>query len=259
MTEDISGWMTVDLAPALARFRNPPKRDLRLEVEELRIRLREAEETASRHAMLLREGDHRIKNSLQIVASLMNLQASRETTQSAREALKAAGGRIMSVARIHDALQANAGTNAVNLGDVLTTMCEALDVMAGDPGRIAVVVDVETIDAPVALAQPLALAVNELVVNALRHAFPGNRRGVVIVSVAHASDHLCISVADDGVGLPDGYAAGAGYGIKLVNMMARQLGGQLRIESDQGSKFTICAPLECNAATGRIDHDAIPA
>lgn len=258
MTEDISGWMRVDPAPEPARFRNTPKRDLRLEVEELRKRLRAAEETASRHAVLLREGDHRIKNSLQIVASLMNLQASRESTQSARDALQAAVGRILSVARIHDALQASEGVNSVNLGGVLKTMCEALQAMAGDPGRIGVVVDVDAIDAPIALAQPLALAVNELVVNALRHAFPGNRRGVVTVSV-RLTDHLCISVADDGVGLPEGYATGPGYGIKLVNMMARQIGGDLHIESDRGSKFRICAPLERHSATGRIDQDGVPA
>ena len=172
------------------------------EIERLQRRCAESEEVAARHATMLREADHRIKNSLQIVSSLMNLQAAREESPSARAALEAASERIQSVARIHDALQASAGLDAVDLGAVLETMCNSLHAMAGDPVSIAVVVQVGPIQAPVALAQPIVLAVNELVVNALRHAFPDGRSGTVRVSGTRYGDELHVVVADDGIGFP---------------------------------------------------------
>jgi two-component sensor histidine kinase len=217
--------------------------DLRAEIALLRRRCAESEEVAARHAIMLREGDHRIKNSLQIVSSLIGLQAGREESPSARAALKAASERIQSVARIHDALQASAGLDAVDIGAVLQSMCNSLHAMAGDPNLIAVIVEVEPIQAPVALAQPLVLAVNELVVNALRHAFPDGRSGSVRINVAERHGELTVIVADDGVGLPADHGEGAGYGTSLVKMLAAQIGGVLTVEIKQGSRFTLTAPM----------------
>src|SRR6185503_19693041 len=123
-------------------------------------------------AIMLREGDHRIKNSLQIVASLMGIQAAREDSLSVRDALHAAGARIQSVARMHDALQASGGEDSLNLGAVLQKMCASLHAMGGEPLAVAVKVDAAPLETSTVFAQPIVLAVNELVVNALRHAFP---------------------------------------------------------------------------------------
>lgn len=217
---------------------------LRSEIARLRQRCLESEEVAARHAMMLREGDHRIKNSLQIVSSLIGLQAGREQSASARAALKAASARIQSIARIHDALQASAGFDSVDIGAVLQTMCNSLHAMAGDPDLISVVVEVEPIQAPVALAQPVVLAVNELVVNALRHAFPDGRAGVVRINAARQEGLLRVVVEDNGVGLPLGYAQGRGYGTSLVRMLASQIGGVLTVETNQGARFTLTAPMD---------------
>lgn len=174
-------------------------RDLRLEILDLRQRLKQAEDLASRHAVMLREGDHRIKNSLQIVASLMTLQAARENSASIRDALNGAAARVRSVAGIHDALQGTTGADTVDLGRVLHTMCASLQDMAVTKGNITIA-NVQLLRAPVALAQPIALAVNELAVNALRHAFPGRNAGAIQVSLARLDDAVCITVADNGVG-----------------------------------------------------------
>src|SRR5690349_15275890 len=133
-------------------------------VENARLRrlCAEAKELASRHELLLREGDHRIKNSLQIVASLMGMQERREENPVARHALRAAAARIQAVARIHDALQLAGSKDLVNLGALIDVMSKSLHAMAGDPDAIKIVVTVEPIEAPIALAQPLVLAVNEL-------------------------------------------------------------------------------------------------
>jgi two-component sensor histidine kinase len=217
-------------------------RELTCENIRLQQLLKHADEAATRFGMMLREGDHRIKNSLQIVASIVDLQARRESNKTAQEVLRAAAARIQSVASIHDALQAGCGQDTVDLGEVLSKMCESLHAMAGDPLKVAVVVSAEKVRTSAAFAQAIVLAVNELVVNALRHAFPGNRTGVIQVSVAQVNGDLRVVVADDGLGLPLNYAQGPGYGMKLVRMMVDQTGGTLYIDGSSGARFTLVAP-----------------
>jgi two-component sensor histidine kinase len=143
---------------------------------------------------------------------------------------------------MHDALQLNGSTDAVNLGALIEKMCVSLHAMAGDPLRVKVVVNAETIDAPIGLAQPMVLAVNELVVNALRHAFPGDRCGTVSVALRRTDGELVIVVSDDGAGLPADHSKSGGFGMKLVRMMAAKIGAKLDIESTAGTRFTLSAP-----------------
>ena len=228
-------------APALGA--PPVLRAVLAENARLRRLCAEAKELAARHELALREGDHRIKNSLQIVASLMGLQERRETSPSARAALRTATARIQAVARMHDALQLNGGADAVNLGGLIETMCASLHAMAGDPLRVTVLVEAEQIESRIATAQPIVLAVNELVVNALRHAFPNETSGTIFVTLKCTDGEWWISVADDGVGLPVDYDSAPGFGMKLVRMMAAKIGGALSIESVSGARFAIRAPV----------------
>ncbi len=206
------------------------------------MRLKGAEDEASRHAVMLREGDHRIKNSLHIVANLMTGQARREARDDVREALGAAAKRVRAIAGIHDALQGAGGADEIDLGAVLRTMCNSLQMMAGDAGHIEVTVDAEPLQMAVDPARPLVLVVNELVVNALRHAFRERGGGAIHISAARKDGDLCIVVADNGAGLPHDYAVRPGYGMKLVTTMVRQVGGALLVESVDGSRFTIRIP-----------------
>lgn len=208
----------------------------------------EARGMAARYELMLREGDHRIKNSLQVVASLLGLQARRETTDAAREAIHAAAARIQAVARIHDALQLNGGGDAPDIGALIATMSASLRDMAGAPRSIEISVRAQSIKVPLTLAQPLVLAVNELVINALRHAFPDDRTGAIMITVARDCDGLRIDVSDNGVGLPAGYAAGDGYGMTLVRAMIAKIGGRLDVETSSGARFTLSAPLARPAA-----------
>jgi two-component system, sensor histidine kinase PdtaS len=232
-------------------------RGLRSENVQLRHALMLAQEAASRCAIMLREADHRIKNSLQIVSSLMHLQADREQNLTARAALVTAATRIQSVARMHDALQASGGEDTVDLGAILEKMCESLHAMAADPLGVDVQVSAGAVRLPVAIAQPIVLAVNELVVNALRHAFPDGRAGVIHVSFASAGGQLRIVVADNGVGLPAGHAEGHGYGMKLVRMSASQIGGLLSVESEAGTRVTLVAPAPANTMTVAVENASL--
>ncbi|MEQ1820327.1 MAG: sensor histidine kinase [Terricaulis sp.] len=227
--------------PALGA--RPSFKGLLAENAQLRRLCAEAKDLALRHELALREGDHRIKNSLQIVASLMGMQERRETNPSARAALHAATARIQAVSRMHDALQLEGSADVVKLGVLIETMCSSLHDMAGDPLRVKVVVDAEPVECPIAIAQPVVLVVNELVVNALRHAFPeGSAGGTIAVTLHRIDGDLCVTVADDGAGLPPGYDSKSGFGMKLVRMMAAKIGATLNIENAGGARFTLIAP-----------------
>jgi two-component sensor histidine kinase len=243
MSNDVSSFSPISAAKSSADNGQTAMRDLRMENLKLRGQIKDLEQRSLKHAVMLREGDHRIKNSLQLVASLMRLQAARESGRPARVALDAAAARVSCVAGIHDALQASRGLDRVDLGAALRKMCASLHAMAGEGGRIEICVDAIALEIPVALAQPVLLAANELVVNALRHAFPGHDNGSIRVSLSRSPGGFAICVADNGVGLPPDHAPDEGYGMSLVHMMVKQIGGRLEVDGSAGTCFTIHATL----------------
>ena len=243
MSNDVSNFQPISAVKGPADDGQTAVRDLRLENLRLRGQIKDLEQRSLKHVVMLREGDHRIRNSLQLVASLMRLQAAREPGRPARVALDAAAARVSCVAGIHDALQASRGLDRVDLGAALRKMCASLHAMAGEEGRIEICVDAIPLEIPVALAQPVMLAVNELVVNALRHAFPTHDNGSIRVSMSRAPGGFEICVSDNGVGLHPDHAPDEGYGMGLVHMMVKQIGGRLEIDSSAGACFTIHAAL----------------
>lgn len=219
-------------------------RSLMLENARLSALCQQHNTVAELYQITLREADHRIKNSLQIVASQLGIQARRASDASTRSALQVAAARIQTVARIHDALQLNKGSKEiVDLGALIETMCSSLQEMTGASATVQIVVHAPAIQAPLSLAQPIALAVNELVINALRHAFPRERIGSVAITVSKGDGQVKIRVVDDGDGLPDNYAASHGYGMRLVEAMIAKVGGTLDIQNTGGACFTLTAPL----------------
>ncbi|MFN0023726.1 MAG: sensor histidine kinase [Parvularculaceae bacterium] len=223
------------------------RQTLLLENARLREHCADIAADLARFDLLAREADHRIKNSLQVVASLLGVQASREEAGVARDALISAAARIHAIAGIHDALQKISGDSLVDLGEIVEALCRRLHEMAGGGGAVSVIVAAGKIEAPAALAQPVALAVNELVINALRHAFPDNRPGSVHVTLYRDGDDLRLVVADDGKGLPDDLDENRGYGMKLVRMVAVQIGGVLSFDTSAGTRVELRAPLSAKA------------
>jgi two-component system, sensor histidine kinase PdtaS len=217
-------------------------RALRSENVCLRGMLEAAEDAAALYPALLREGNHRIKNSLQIVSSLLNLQANQEEGVSVRDALHSAAARIQAVASMHDALQASEGHDWIDLGAALRTMCQSLQDMGSLASSVDVQVEADALRTPVTFAQPVLLAVNELVLNAMRHAFPDGRAGSVLIRVGCAGGQLQVVVADDGVGLPPDRPKAQGFGLKLVGMMTDKINGALYIDSGDGTRVTIVTP-----------------
>lgn len=215
----------------------------RQEIAELRAALKDARALATRQSMLMREADHRIKNNLQIVASFARSVARREQPCAA-SALRAVAVHVDEIANLHDLLQRSPEGNVVDLGQLLNRVQRSIEtIVAMEPPRIEIVLDAETIMAPAAFARPVMMAVSELVMNAIRHAFPNGGCGTVRVTAVEVAGALHVVVADDGVGLPSNFTNGPGFGMKLVHAMVSQIGGALVVESSPGACFTLVAPL----------------
>ena len=175
-------------------------------------------------AILFQELQHRVANSLQIIASVLMQSARKVASGEAKTHLFDAHSRVMSVAALQQQLAASR-MGDVKLRAYFTELCDSIGAsMIHDPGRLAlkVVVDdgIATADASVSLG----LIVTELIINALKHAFPDGREGEILVSYQSRDSDWTLSVGDDGVGLPTGSTpATAGLGTSIVEALAKQL------------------------------------
>ena len=203
--------------------------------------------------MLVREADHRIKNSLQTVISLLDRQARRAKAEAARDALHVATARVAAIAEVHAALHAAPRQYGIesklDLATYLGGLCTALRGAFGVDGECRVLhVDVEPLTMSPAAAQSLGLAVTELVTNALRHAFhPAKSAGTVRVIGRYRGDgwyQLCVE--DDGKGLPRDFdlrLRPSGLGLRMVNMLADQLRARLTVTGRAGACFALTVPV----------------
>jgi two-component sensor histidine kinase len=175
-------------------------------------------------AILLDEMQHRIANSLQIIASILLLKARAVKSEETREHLRDAHDRVMSLAAVQQHLQSSLGD--VQVGPYLTKLCESLAGSMIRDGRVLalrVAADPAVVTSREAVS--LGLVVTELVINALKHAFPLGRDGVIDVAYRLDPEGWTLSVRDNGVGmLSDAPAASAGLGTSIIQGLAKQLG-----------------------------------
>jgi two-component sensor histidine kinase/sensor domain CHASE-containing protein len=210
--------------------------------------LRRAEE-AQRKEILLREIHHRVKNNLQVITSLLDLQARAARDDETRRLLSESRNRVRSMALIHERLYGS-GSDAVDFADYARDLVTHLrHSLAGDSERVAVTVDVEGFPLDMDVSVPCGLIINELLTNALEHAFPEGRAGSVAVSLHRRPDgSLELRVADDGVGLPpdvDPENPGT-LGLRIVRILSAQIQGALETErgpvDGRGTAFTVVFP-----------------
>jgi signal transduction protein with GAF and PtsI domain len=192
---------------------------------------------------VVREMHHRIKNNLQNVAMLLRLQASGEREISAREVLHESVNRILSIAAVHEVLSQR-GFRLVDVKDVLTRVGRAVAHNMRRPDlEVEVTVQGHEVALPSQVATSLALVVNELIQNALEHAFVDRTRGRVDVCLRQAPGELLIKVRDDGVGLSDG--SSRQLGLEIVEMLVcEDLQGEWSLTANDGTTARITIPLE---------------
>ena len=212
---------------------------------------------------LMAEIHHRVKNNLQIVSSLLNLQAGRIADPVAAAEFLAARNRVRALATLHRHLYVQHAFEEVLLRPFLTELANGVFSSHNEsPGeRIALRLDVEDLPISVDQAVTLSLFVTEAVGNAVEHAFPDEARGTVRLEV-HADDgHAVVVVEDDGTGLPDRKGRPRGLGLVLIEGFAKQLGGVLRggamgppgpDGSTVGTRWSVRFPLRADAGPRRM-------
>ena len=196
-------------------------------------------EAVAARDLLLQEVNHRIKNSLQLVASLLRLQASR-AGKDARRSLEQAETRIMAVAALHRDLYQHHRYDSVEMRGYLQGLATQITGSLGGAAADDLIVDADEVALPTDSAVPIGLIVNELVTNAIKHGYRGGRGSVAIR--LRAADGVRIEVEDHGRGVPPDFDPGSntGLGMTIVMALAKQIGARLVIEPvKRGTRFVL--------------------
>jgi PAS domain S-box-containing protein len=195
--------------------------------------------------ILLREIHHRVKNNLQVITSLLNLQMERVSSAAARSALTESQDRIRSMAFVHQLLYKSKDLAHIDFLEYLRNVVESLVASyRGDQRAVHSNVGGVPIQLDIDRAISSGLIVTELVTNALRHAFPQGRAGHISVQVSVRDEQIVLEVSDDGVGLPDQSRLDASptFGLQIARALTQQLEGTLDIDTHYGTAYTIKFP-----------------
>ena len=196
-------------------------------------------EEARRKDMLLKEIHHRVKNNMQVISSLLSLQSRYIAEKKYKEMFRETRNRIKSMALIHEKLYQSRTLENINFREYITDMVHGLVLSYSDQG-IALEIEADDISLGVDTAVPCGLIINELVTNALKHAFP-ERRGKITVGL-YGDGTIELVVKDDGVGIPDSidFRNTKTLGLRLVTILAEdQLSGEITLIRDKGAEFHI--------------------
>jgi two-component sensor histidine kinase len=196
--------------------------------------------------LLIKETHHRVKNNLQIIASLLNLQARRLTDGAAKAAMLDLRRRIDALALIHRSVYEAEDLVHVDLKEFFDGLGTQLSSIVGEGHRdISLTIDMPSLKVSPEAAIALAMMVIEAVTNAYRHAFVGRARGNIVVRLAEQESGAILTISDDGIGLDrsePAERAGKGLGSTLMEGIARQLGGALSVTVSDGTTIRLEIP-----------------
>ncbi|MBT3342188.1 MAG: hypothetical protein HN404_04240 [Gemmatimonadetes bacterium] len=223
---------------------------LEREVEEHRVTAGKLNASVHEKVILLKEIHHRVKNNLQIVSSLLNLQSNNMEDAAAIAGFTECSARIQSMALLHEQLYESHDLARVDLANYLGQLASNLVVAStASTAPIELKRDLETLHVHVDTAMPCGLIVNELLSNSLKHGFTQARGGTLQLHLARCGEHVVLRVADDGVGLAEGFdpATSTGLGVQLVKALSQQMRGEIAWHNESGVTVELRFPLESTA------------
>ena len=203
-----------------------------------------AEEVLKEKETLMREADHRLMNSLQLVQSLLLLQGRSATSEESKSQLTLASNRVMAIATVHRQLHLSENTEEVDIGDFLRRLCESLKLTA-PPQIEAINLTANTSLRQTDLASGLGLLIAELVTNSFKYAYPAGQRGSVDVDFSETGRGWRLVVSDQGRGLPADFDIdrSKGFGMQVVKAFVKRLNATMTVSSGSGrTAFEIVGP-----------------
>jgi PAS domain S-box-containing protein len=186
--------------------------------------------------ILLREVHHRVKNNMQVISSILNLQSSYVSDEYALTLLKESQNRIKTMAYIHESLYQNKSFTSVNFSDyVYTLVNNIVQSYSYSSEKIKLELSVEKITLSLDSSIPTGLIINELITNAIKHAFPGARQGVITLNLRCENNFVFLELKDNGVGFAPGidFVNSHSLGLQLVNTLIEQIEGELKFKSEK--------------------------
>ncbi len=213
----------------------------KLAEEKIKTSLREKD-------ILLKEIHHRVRNNLQIISSLLNLQASKIDDENLTAIFSTSRSRIQSMAMVHEMMYTNEDFARINMNYYLNNLITSLiKLFNPDMNRIQIRLKNEDIYLDLNRAIPCGMIMNELATNAIKHAFPGDRKGFIEIRSRKDSDSIRLSVRDDGVSLPPDFKPSEVHslGMTIITDLTHQIDGELKlIQKDRIKTFELILPID---------------
>jgi len=195
----------------------------------------------AQNQVLMKEIHHRVKNNLQVVSSLLSMQARKVTDVDTKEALNSSRTRVQSMSLLHQNLYQGEEITEVNVSDYIEEMVKTIVNTYNVNDNIELNLDIENLDLDVDVLMPLGLVANELICNALKYAFVGRDKGKLDISLESQGDTIIFRVKDDGVGLAEDSlpVKKESLGARLINLFTERLGGKLDVKGSNGTEVII--------------------
>jgi len=219
------------------------RKEIREKNKEITLKNKQVKIALSEKEVLLKEVHHRVKNNLQVISGLLELQNISVTDESVKLALKEGQNRIQSVALVHKMMYQSENVSKVNMQNYLEELLQVLELSyASSQKNTQTVINAKGVDLDITLAVPISLIVNEAVCNAYKHAFENKKLGNIKVTINKEKDtSYSLLIKDDGIGLPNGFDVKKlkSIGFDLIHGLARQLKGKLTVNSTEGTEIKI--------------------
>ncbi|GAB1456941.1 hypothetical protein MASR2M48_22490 [Spirochaetota bacterium] len=190
--------------------------------------------------IILKEVNHRMKNNMNTVSSLLKLQSNSQMNEAAKGILRDADARIKSMMVLYDKLYQSENIVALSLKEYLPSLIKEISSIFSKSETVKISTHVEDIILDAKILSTLGIILNELVTNSMKYAFP-DKKGVIMVMAVRDRNLVSIEYHDNGIGIPEsvGFENTTGFGMQLIKMLTEQIGGAVRIDRGNGTKFVI--------------------
>ena len=199
--------------------------------------------------ILLREVHHRVKNNLQVISGLLQLQQNEITTkEDALKGFASSQDRILAMAKAYELLLGSEYISEVSVGKYITSLAEQLKYNYDNHHKVNITYSLDELTISIEILDRLGLILNELITNAIKYAFEGRDSGNIHIELKNAEDHMEIKISDNGIGIPRKFNIHESktLGLSIVDMLTQQLRGTMKLDRKNGTSFTLVIPKELN-------------